>query len=379
MTMKLLMFYSSIDMRSLPVKQQHSHLTAIHLPVPHLPIGQQNRDNRYHHHSQRNNRHLSSSSMIDTTCQRIKDWIAVTNSATALNHDEHHRSTRVRFVSANNITEQTPMLNVYNDYSSNVSTFAKLERSRAPGEQLYGHISLTNSPNRVQQQLLLVDDHVASVRHYAARQRTSLTSISSSLLKNHRHCIHGPSLSSSGASSSQQGTGKSQNSLQTVTLDTDDTSSCSSSLTHRSTSRQSASNSNHSSRGRSQHRKRPKFKNLAKNSANNERKAMRVLLIIFSIFVLLWTPFFIITLLSCFIADIHPVLISIATWLGYCSSCANPIIYTIFSRAFRRAFINILTCQKVILSHRSPILQPLCRSMTVSTKRKLVSSNHEPA
>jgi len=99
---------------------------------------------------------------------------------------------------------------------------------------------------------------------------------------------------------------------------------------------------------------------------------MRVLLIIFSIFVILWTPFFIINLLSCFMTVIHPILMSIATWLGYCSSGANPIIYTIFSRAFRRAFLDILTCQKTIRSQRSShMFRPSCNSVAMPTGRKL--------
>lgn len=83
--------------------------------------------------------------------------------------------------------------------------------------------------------------------------------------------------------------------------------------------------------------------------AANERKALKVLMIIFCVFITLWTPFFICTLLSAvfksFQAKItHDIWFSI-TWLGYCSSMANPFIYTIFSDLFRRAFLNILLCR----------------------------------
>ncbi|CAF3080109.1 unnamed protein product, partial [Rotaria sp. Silwood2] len=144
--------------------------------------------------------------------------------------------------------------------------------------------------------------------------------------------------------------------------------SCTSSFTQHSATIQSVSAGTNGSITSSSRKRRQRFKYLAKSSVGNERKAMRVLLIIFSIFVILWTPFFIINLLSCYKTDIHPILISTATWLGYCSSCANPIIYTIFSRAFRRAFVNILTCRKVIHSHRSS-----CHSMVMSTGRKFSS------
>ena len=63
---------------------------------------------------------------------------------------------------------------------------------------------------------------------------------------------------------------------------------------------------------------------------------------------------------------------SVATWLGYISSSANPIIYTIFSRAFRQAFVNTLTCRKVIPTHRaSHVFSPSCHSMTMPAGRKL--------
>ena len=83
--------------------------------------------------------------------------------------------------------------------------------------------------------------------------------------------------------------------------------------------------------------------------AANERKALRVLMIIFSVFITLWTPFFICTLISA-ICDkcrerISPAAWFSITWLGYSSSMANPFIYTIFSDVFRRAFTNILLCR----------------------------------
>jgi hypothetical protein len=83
--------------------------------------------------------------------------------------------------------------------------------------------------------------------------------------------------------------------------------------------------------------------------AANERKALRVLMIIFCVFVTLWTPFFICTFISAVCADCRDHISSTVwfsiTWLGYSSSMANPFIYTIFSDVFRRAFINIICCR----------------------------------
>ncbi|CAF0744355.1 unnamed protein product [Adineta steineri] len=83
--------------------------------------------------------------------------------------------------------------------------------------------------------------------------------------------------------------------------------------------------------------------------AANERKALRVLMIIFCVFITLWTPFFICTFISAVCEQCRERLSSNVwfsiTWLGYSSSMANPFIYTIFSDVFRRAFINIIFCR----------------------------------
>ncbi|UJR23821.1 hypothetical protein I4U23_026797 [Adineta vaga] len=83
--------------------------------------------------------------------------------------------------------------------------------------------------------------------------------------------------------------------------------------------------------------------------AANERKALRVLMIIFCVFITLWTPFFICTFISAVCEQCREKLSSNVwfsiTWLGYSSSMANPFIYTIFSDVFRRAFLNIIFCR----------------------------------
>lgn len=89
---------------------------------------------------------------------------------------------------------------------------------------------------------------------------------------------------------------------------------------------------------------------LSKSRTNNERKASKVLGIIFAVFVLSWTPFFTINIVSvivcdnCMVSITAPVMASMV-WLGYLSSLANPIIYTMFSTSFRTVFYRILTCQ----------------------------------
>ena len=83
--------------------------------------------------------------------------------------------------------------------------------------------------------------------------------------------------------------------------------------------------------------------------ADNERKAQKVLIIMFFIFVILWTPFFTANILSavCDACDslINSSIFFVLTWLGYFSSMANPIIYTMFNKNFRNAFRNLLNCK----------------------------------
>lgn len=78
-----------------------------------------------------------------------------------------------------------------------------------------------------------------------------------------------------------------------------------------------------------------------------ERKALRTLLIITGIFVICWLPFFIFEVVMPFCGRwcqlrIPKVILQIANWLGYSNSMLNPIIYTIFSPDFRKAFKKIL-------------------------------------
>jgi hypothetical protein len=98
---------------------------------------------------------------------------------------------------------------------------------------------------------------------------------------------------------------------------------------------------------------------ISKRTASNERKASKVLGIIFAVFVILWTPFFIVNILSvacsdCMAALTPPMMASIV-WFGYLSSLANPIIYTMFNTAFRHSFYKILTCSYSRASRQHPL------------------------
>lgn len=76
-----------------------------------------------------------------------------------------------------------------------------------------------------------------------------------------------------------------------------------------------------------------------------EKRFTFVLAVVMGVFVLCWFPFFFTYSLhavcreKCTIPD---TLFNLFFWIGYCNSCLNPIIYTVFNRDFRSAFKKIL-------------------------------------
>jgi len=77
-----------------------------------------------------------------------------------------------------------------------------------------------------------------------------------------------------------------------------------------------------------------------------ERKAVRVVGMMFAAFVACWTSFFVVNFVmgvcqSCYVDE---RIFKSFLWFGYTSSIVNPIIYTTFNRAFKRTFIRIITC-----------------------------------
>ncbi|XP_039295759.1 alpha-2 adrenergic receptor [Nilaparvata lugens] len=91
---------------------------------------------------------------------------------------------------------------------------------------------------------------------------------------------------------------------------------------------------------------RTKRQNMAANAVATEQKASKVLGLVFSTFVLCWTPFFSLNILfaACPHCHVPDHIITFCLWLGYVSSTINPIIYTVFNKTFRAAFIRLLKC-----------------------------------
>lgn len=140
---------------------------------------------------------------------------------------------------------------------------------------------------------------------------------------------------------------------QQLSSTTNTNSSDSLSVFHRLNSKYFSSTPNHHQQSQQQQRQNQHQSQRIREEhivAANERKALKVLLIIFCVFVTLWTPFFICTFISAICEhcreNISPTIWFSITWLGYSSSMANPFVYTIFSDAFRRAFTNIIFCRQ---------------------------------
>lgn len=77
--------------------------------------------------------------------------------------------------------------------------------------------------------------------------------------------------------------------------------------------------------------------------SKRERKAAKTLAIITGVFVMCWLPFFIMAI-TMPLLELRPpkYLFAFLLWLGYFNSMLNPIIYTIFSPDFRKAFKRLL-------------------------------------
>ena len=141
------------------------------------------------------------------------------------------------------------------------------------------------------------------------------------------------------------------------------TPSCNSLVSTSMASASSASNTKTTSRYRLARKKKQHYSKATRHNGNtsssaaisgcrsyaNSRRAVKVLGILFAVFIVFYLPFFATYLINatCMYCQhyISSRMITIFEWLAYSASMINPIIYHIFNPDFRRAFYKIIACQ----------------------------------
>ena len=92
------------------------------------------------------------------------------------------------------------------------------------------------------------------------------------------------------------------------------------------------------------------FKTVVAAAPDRGRRAVRVLGILFAVFVVFYLPFFAVYIINGTCTRCQPYIssrmITAFEWLQYSGSMLNPIVYHIFNPDFRRAFIKILRCRR---------------------------------
>ncbi|XP_054244663.1 5-hydroxytryptamine receptor 2C [Indicator indicator] len=92
------------------------------------------------------------------------------------------------------------------------------------------------------------------------------------------------------------------------------------------------------------------FRKGTMQSINNERRASKVLGIVFFLFLVMWCPFFITNVMSVLCKeacdrDLLGELLDVFVWVGYVCSGVNPLVYTLFNKTYRRAFSSYIRCR----------------------------------
>ena len=103
----------------------------------------------------------------------------------------------------------------------------------------------------------------------------------------------------------------------------------------------------------------------------NERRASKVLGVVFFLFLVMWCPFFITNVMYVLCRgacdeSLLGELLNVFVWVGYISSGVNPLVYTLFNKTYRRAFSSYLRCHYPGAGLRLHAAQTPCPSYTVT-------------
>ncbi|XP_045155129.1 5-hydroxytryptamine receptor 6 [Echinops telfairi] len=101
---------------------------------------------------------------------------------------------------------------------------------------------------------------------------------------------------------------------------------------------------------------------LATTHSRKALKASLTLGILLGMFFVTWLPFFVANIVQAVCDCISPDLFDVLTWLGYCNSTMNPIIYPLFMRDFKRALGRFLPCPHCPAEHQASLASPSMRT-----------------
>ncbi|XP_005989221.1 somatostatin receptor type 1 [Latimeria chalumnae] len=87
----------------------------------------------------------------------------------------------------------------------------------------------------------------------------------------------------------------------------------------------------------------------------SERKITLMVMMVVTVFVICWMPFYIVQLVSVFVGQHDATVSQLSVILGYANSCANPILYGFLSDNFKRSFQRILCLRWMDHATEEPI------------------------
>ncbi|MBN3318255.1 5HT2C protein, partial [Atractosteus spatula] len=118
----------------------------------------------------------------------------------------------------------------------------------------------------------------------------------------------------------------------------------------------------------------------------NERRASKILGVVFFLFLLMWCPFFITNVMNVLCKNacnthLLEELLNVFAWVGYVSSGINPLVYTLFNKTYRQAFSNYICCQyqnnkKAFMNvYQAPVATPTMYSKDVNLNSNCRNGN----